>query len=30
VVHQAGAMFLIAETVFVIFHLTSNTETAST
>ncbi len=29
VLHQAGAMFLIAETVFVIFHLTSNTETAS-
>ena len=28
VLHQAGAMFLIAETVFVIFHLTSNTETA--
>ena len=24
--HQAGAMFLIAETVFVIFHLTSNTD----
>jgi cytochrome c oxidase assembly protein subunit 15 len=24
VLHQAGAMFLIAETVFVIFHLTSN------
>ncbi len=28
VLHQAGAMFLIAETVFVIFHLTSNTETS--
>jgi len=30
VLHQAGAMFLIAETVFVIFHLTSNTETTNT
>ena len=30
VLHQAGAMFLIAETVFVIFHLTSNTETGNT
>ena len=29
VLHQAGAMFLIAETVFVIFHLTSNTDTAN-
>ena len=29
VMHQAGAMFLIAETVFVIFHLTSNTEAAN-
>lgn len=28
VVHQAGAMFLIAETVFVIFHLTSSSETS--
>ncbi len=30
VLHQAGAMFLIAETVFVIFHLTSNQDTANT
>ena len=30
VLHQAGAMFLIAETVFIIFHLTSNTETDHT
>jgi cytochrome c oxidase assembly protein subunit 15 len=30
VLHQAGAMFLIAETVFVIFHLTSNQESANT
>lgn len=30
VIHQAGAMFLIAETVFVIFHLTNNTETTGT
>jgi heme a synthase len=30
VAHQAGAMFLIAETVFVIFHLTSHTETTNT
>jgi heme a synthase len=30
VLHQAGAMFLIAETVFVIFHLTSNQEPANT
>jgi len=28
VIHQAGAMFLIAETVFIIFHLTSNKEPA--
>ena len=30
VLHQAGAMFLIAETVFVIFHLTSNQDQANT
>ena len=30
VLHQAGAMFLIAETVFVIFHLTSNQDPANT
>jgi cytochrome c oxidase assembly protein subunit 15 len=30
VLHQAGAMFLIAETVFVIFHLTSNRPEAKT
>ena len=30
VLHQAGAMFLIAETVFVIFHLTNHSDTANT
>ena len=30
VLHQAGAMFLIAETVFVIFHLTSNQHPSNT
>lgn len=30
VLHQAGAMFLIAETVFVIFHLTSSSDVSNT